>query len=419
MSIYGIIAEYNPFHNGHLFQINQIKQIDPSAKIIVVMTGNFTQRGSLAILDKWQRAELAVNNGANLILELPVVFSLQSAQYFAAGSIDLLNNLKIIDHLVFGVEENFNLSVFSTLAQATNSSKHYNALLKNNLASGMSYASATANAITSYCDISPDTIRQSNNILALEYLKHLYKINSNISPLPVQRICVNHNDNIFSGSFASASAIRNELLTTMPRFNILKRVIPFQVFDLIFKQYLNNCLPKQETLQSYIISQIYSSGINNMRDINGMDEGLEYLILKSLKNNPGAAMSYLSLELSNKRYTRSRINRLLCSILLNIKRETVNRLSSAGPLYIRPLAFDNIGQKLLHNIKTISHLPIITKVSKVLNSQKSNNDCRNNLETMLSFDLHASDIYYLMCKNIIMYKNDLIQHPFFIAKNNF
>ncbi len=187
MKTVGIVAEYNPFHNGHILQIREIRRRFPDARIVVVMSGSFTQRGSVAILDKWTRAASAVRHGVSLVLELPTVFATRSAQYFAGGGVRLLDRLGVIDVLAFGSEYD-DLSLLSRLSKEIDTNETTDTLRKA-LREGASYAAALTGKAGSDA-----VIRHPNVILAVEYLRALKRYDSALMPLPTPRFSASHND---------------------------------------------------------------------------------------------------------------------------------------------------------------------------------------------------------------------------------
>ncbi|MBR5162514.1 MAG: nucleotidyltransferase family protein, partial [Schwartzia sp.] len=229
MKTVGIIAEYNPFHNGHLLQIREIRRRFPDARIVVVMSGSFTQRGSAAILDKWTRAASAVRHGVSLVLELPTVFATRSAQYFAGGGVRLLDRLGVAETLAFGSEYD-DLSLLSQMAKESDASENTGAL-RAALCNGESYAAA----LTGNSDPSA-VIRQPNVILAVEYLRALTRYAAKLTPLPLPRFAAAHNDRALPSDeaipIASASAIRAALFKPETHENAF-RFVPTDVAALL------------------------------------------------------------------------------------------------------------------------------------------------------------------------------------------
>ena len=230
MTIVGIITEYNPFHQGHLYQIAQIKKIYPDALIIVVMSGSFTQRAMPAVLDKWTRSEHAIAGGADIILELPFVFACRSAQDFARGAVSLLNRLGIVDILAFGAECP-DLNALQNIALSIDS-PDFQAKLHANIKQGKSYAEALTTASECNSD-APNILLKPNNILAIEYLRSLQLINSPMKPLIIQRHGAAYHDKKINQLNASASAIRQTIYAALTKANAnipLKMVLPADVF---------------------------------------------------------------------------------------------------------------------------------------------------------------------------------------------
>ena len=195
MKTVGVVAEYNPFHNGHILQIREIRRRFPDAGIVVAMSGCFTQRGSVAILDKWARAEAAVRHGASLVLELPAVFATRSAQYFAGGGIRLLDRLGVVDGLAFGAECD-DLSILSRMAEESGG-------VPIKMRKGASYAAALTQ------DAPPDAlIRQPNVILAVEYLRAISRHDASLVPLPLPRFAAAYHDHDLPSEDLPAARIR-------------------------------------------------------------------------------------------------------------------------------------------------------------------------------------------------------------------
>lgn len=406
MAVYGIIAEYNPFHNGHLYQLNKIREFDNDAKIIVVMSGSFTQRGSLAILDKWQRAESAVKNGVDLVIELPAVFALRSAQFFAEGAIRLLSDLQIVDQLVFGIEAN-NLSDLEAVVDLQ-ASPEFDSQLQSNLSAGFPYAAAVSQALLSFdSQTSADIIKEPNNILAIEYLKALRHFHSSIKPFAVKRVGVQHNDITINGSFASASAIRSAL--SAGDFSKVQSVVPADVFEVLQQRSKTADIPSIDNLYRSLLTSIYNLTATELQSIYGINEGLENAVLEAARNCQ--SISGLTEKISCRRYPLSRIRRLLDYILLGWHKDAIDNFTRIGPQYIRVLAFNKTGQDLLHSIKQNSSLPIITKVSNHLNSKQIFSQPLNDLQMMLAFDVKATDVYNLAFSSIKNAGNDQLISP--------
>ena len=225
--VLGIIAEYNPFHNGHLYHLEQAKKLTGSSYTVAIMSGNFTQRGSTAIIDKWSRAEIALNCGIDLVLELPTLYATSSAENFADGAVKILNSLKVVDYLAFGAETS-DMDILSPIADVLyKEPKAYKLLLSSELKKGISFPKARENALMLYLgNIRKylNILNNPNNILGLEYMKALKKNNSIIEPVAITRFEAGYNDVSYSGNIASATAIRN--IIKNGHFKALIRIVP-------------------------------------------------------------------------------------------------------------------------------------------------------------------------------------------------
>ena len=211
--ITGIITEYNPFHKGHEYHLQNAKSDTNANGIVCVMSGNFMQRGIPAIIDKWKRTEMAIKNGVDLVLELPTVYSLSSAEYFAFGSVSLLNSLGIVDNLYFGSEEG-SISILESISKTlVNEPLVYKNFLKSNLNLGLPFHLSRANALNEYLNSNDvlNVLCNSNNILGIEYIKALLKLQSQITPRTLKRKGASYNDSDLSSSYPSATSIRKHL----------------------------------------------------------------------------------------------------------------------------------------------------------------------------------------------------------------
>ena len=225
----GIIAEYNPFHKGHLYHINETKKITNN-DIVVIMSGNFVQRGEPAMADKHTRAKMALRNGVALILELPVEYATSSADIFAKGAVNILEASGIIDTLSFGSEKG-STDVFNKISDILNNEpKPFKTLIKKYLNTGLSYPASRTKALEEYMSLNLDFMNKSNNILALEYIRELKKLNSSIKAFTIERIVSDYNGINLSGEISSASAIRSALIKKV--ITALNSV-PENVLDLI------------------------------------------------------------------------------------------------------------------------------------------------------------------------------------------
>lgn len=248
MSIVGLITEYNPFHNGHVYHINKAKEITNSDSVIVVMSGSFTQSGNIAIYDKFKRANVAINSGADLVIELPTIYANSSANYFAFGAVNLLNKLNIVDTICFG-SENDNIDTLINIAQflILNDNK-IQSDIKFELKKGNSYAISRENALLKYLNLEQiSNLKLPNNILGIEYIKNLFLLKSNIKPFCIKRIGANFNEcsteSFENFEFQSATNIRNYISKNVADNNKhtiepLEKYVPNSMINIIKNQKL-------------------------------------------------------------------------------------------------------------------------------------------------------------------------------------
>ena len=390
--VLGIVCEYNPFHNGHLYHIIQSKKITGADYTIAIMTGNFAQRGDVSIVDKWAKTEMALLGGVDLVIELPVLYSISSAENFADGAIKILNSLKIVDNIAFGSETK-DINLLDRIAEVLcNEPKEYRTLLSHELSKGISYPKARENALMMYLnDVRrfANVMSSPNNILGIEYLKALRKSKSNILPVCIPRVGAGHNDTTYSKNIASATAIRN--LVAANQYNTLdfKRLVPISTYSIltenIKKGHVVNSLTNYEKEILYAFRKMSIEEIANLPDVS---EGLEYK-LKNAANSCNSLVEFFNI-VSSKRYAKTRISRILVYGLLGITKKDIALSKSTTP-YVRVLGFNENGRRLLSMIASANpKLPLITSVKKFEESNKN-----KNLQTMLEKDIWATDVYTL------------------------
>lgn len=353
MKITGIIAEYNPFHSGHTYQLGKIE----SDATVAVMSGSFVQRGDVAVADKWTRARLAVIGGVDLVVELPVVFALNTAQKFALGAVSLLNDMGV-DELCFGSESGSIDALFKTAELIENEPIEISEKIKQLIDSGISYPAAREKA---YSGRIPDGIlSEPNNILAVEYLRALIRLKSKITPLTVKRHGAGYNDTVPNGGTASASAIRE----------MLKNGTDAREFTSY------SGVPNDlSLLDSAVTAKLRMMTARELQKINDVSEGLENRILRAAAEH--STIDAIAESIKTKRYTMSRIRRILISSLLGITSD----MSSHMPDYIRVLAMNETGRAVLKELKNRSALQIITKTADY-----------NGNSPLFAMDLRATDI---------------------------
>ena len=336
----GIVAEYNPFHNGHALHINKTKEL-LGQPVIAVMSGSFVQRGGPAFLDKWTRAQLAVVGGANLVIELPTCFSLRSAEHFARGSVELLAATGLVNNISCGTEHpetNFTDLAANYYKEETQS------LIKKYLSEGCSYAVANEKAIG-------HSLASPNDILAFEYAKACLK--ENIALHAIQREGAGYNDTDIQ-ALASASAIRKAWRNG--NLDEIKECMPAFVIRTL-RTTIAGC--NEHRLWSLIKYSLVTKTPEEIAAVTECSEGLENLLKSAEACSTLDAASKLC---TSKRYSTSRIRRLFMQLLFN---KPIAELRQEHPAYIRILAFDNtVGRELLKEMKKTATLPIINKLGK-------------------------------------------------------
>ena len=407
MEACGIIAEYNPLHNGHIYHMNQTKK-QTGLPLVIAMSGSFVQRGEPAILDKFTRASLAVAQGADLVLELPAAFSLRSAQYFAAGATDLLQATGIVSCISCGAEHPE--YPFQTMATAMLSSG-FQAELHELISQGHSYASACSELLGHREDF--PVLREANDILALEYTKAL--LSKPLKPIYLQRIASSYNGLELNGAYASATAIRSLLLEArnpeefLQQRESLSPYLPETVWNALVQAYTQNhtsgswsCSYKASMwrLLSY---QLLLKSPEQLQNSTLVSEGLENLLYKARTASDYEQAVSLCI---GKRYPANRIRRLFCQLLLDLPREYYQQ---TAPAYLRVLAFNDTGRQLLKVMKEKARLPIITKLGNNPFSGES-----EAYSQQLQLDIRATGCWSLLKPGILQTDSDFLVSPAYI-----
>lgn len=390
--VLGIVAEYNPFHNGHFYHMQESKKITEADSCICVISGNFTQRGEPSIVNKWAKTYMALCCGADLVIELPTIYSISSAENFASGAIKIFDSLKIVTDISFGAECN-DLATLNNIANVFYSEPaNYKTILNHELKRGLSYPMARENAVLMYLnDIKryANVLSNSNNILAIEYLKALKQQKSMIQPNIVPRKNVYYNDQKIVDDFASATAIRKLMLNR--EYAEVRKVVPRSTYQIIGEEYKKNHIilgiKKYEKEIIYALRVMPIEEIQNLPDVN---EGLEFAIKKvaSETNN----IEELIEKVKSKRYTQTRIQRILLYVLLGITKKDMEDSKKMVP-YVRVLGFNSRGKILISEIMNQNpKLNMITSVGKYVNKKMPKN---KQLTRMLDLDINATNIYTL------------------------
>ena len=391
--VVGIIAEYNPFHNGHSYHIQNTKAQTGADFVVAVMTGNFTQRGNTSVINKWDKTKMALNGDADLVIELPTIYSVSSAENFANGAVKILNESGIVDTISFGMEAD-DVSTLNNIANVlVNEPPEYKTILEHELGKGNSFPKARENALMMYLnDIKryANVVKGSNNILAIEYLKALKKQKSSIVPFGVKREKVYYNSTKIIDEYASATGIRNLLLHN--QLEEVRKVMPSKSYSIL----LNNLRQGTYVLDiiaynDEIIYKLRSMTVKQIANLPDVSEGLEYLI-KEVSNKTNNLIELIN-GIKSKRYTQTRIQRILLYALLGITKKDMEMSKKITP-YIRVLGCSEKGKILLSQIN--SKAKVITSLKKYEVSNKNKRFCigkQKTLNRMLEIDKMATDIY--------------------------
>lgn len=373
----GIIAEYNPFHNGHEYQIRRAKELVGSEYVVICMSGNFVQRGGPAIVDKNIRARMAIDNGASIVIELPMPFSCQSAEDFAYASIMELKKMKV-SHLSFGAEtENVNL-LYDIANMQLDENSIYNMHVKKYLDDGLSYANACMNAVMDCYKNSDfaDEINQvfkANNILGIEYIKACIKLDYTPEIIIVKRTGNDHNEITHrQGKYSSAMSIRRNMLAG--DLNIENK-IPEAAFALLRGEFENNYM-HIGLYFDYIKFLILHKTAEELNQIYGMEEGIENRIRQTILHAEN--MDDFFDRVISKRYNRAKVSRLINNILLNIRKKDIEQIKNDTSSYVKILAMNSHGREILSDLR--DKLIYISKFSDFKrNGIDAENDLRFNL----------------------------------------
>ena len=356
MRVIGIVAEYNPFHYGHLYQIRKVKEMYPDSIIIAIISTNYTQRGGFSLINKWDKTRICLNYGIDMVVELPTLYTTQGADMFAYGAISILNMLHI-DTLVFGMEcDDVEYLIKAAKTQINNSK--YDELVQKYLLTGVNYPTALGNALKEMIGYTTD---KPNDLLAISYIKEIIKNNYKIEPVGIKRTNDYHGKEIKS-SIVNASLIRDMLDKNMD----VSKYVPTETYK---------CLNMKNFDNGYLLLKYnISNNENRLYEYLTVDEGIENRILKYYKDcDNWCALVNL---IKTKRYTYNKVNRMLMHILLNIK-----KIDNDKEIYLRVLGFNDIGRNYLKQIK---------KDIDVINT------CKQGINKALDIEINATYIYSLV-----------------------
>ncbi|WP_035772378.1 nucleotidyltransferase [Butyrivibrio sp. VCD2006] len=399
MKTVGIIAEFNPFHKGHEYLIRTLKKETGSDYAVIVMSGDYTQRGAPAIFDKYTRTKMALLSGADLVLELPIYYSTSSAEFFAGGAISILNGLSCVDYLGFGSESGDLKSMQKIAGILAEEPSDFSTILKESLKSGKSYAAARSAALSSFAGTNSSIISNPNDILGTEYIRALLLQGSNIEPISIKRIGAGYNDDTLSNdsdAFSSAKAIRSALESCEDVTSDLDTImskLPIEVYKLMARMnsqgnlQTTSCDDFSELLHYKLLSE-KSSGFDKYLDVS---PDLSDKIIRRLSEY--TTFSEFVMKLKSKDLTYARISRALLHILLNMTSEKMNIYTNDRKnflSYARILGFNKSASPLMKKIQECSRIPVISKLSDSYKALDADS------YMLLSETIAASNIYDLI-----------------------
>lgn len=388
--VLGIIAEYNPFHNGHLYHLQKSIEETKCDYVVAIISGNFVQRGNSSVINKWKKAEMALKSGVNLVIELPSIYSISSAENFAFGAIKILNELKIVKYVSFGTETSDMAALNNIANLLLQEPKEYQSFLQEELKKGVSFPKARETSVLKVLNDNRrygNIMSSPNNILAIEYLKSIKRLKSFMKPHLVKRERVFYNDDAVVDDFASATAIRK--LLARNQTEDLSKVLPKSSYEILMEE-----LEKQNVVldisqyEKEMIYNLRNMSLKQIQNIPDVSEGLE----NAIKNAVGSCNDLTELlnMIKSKRYTGTRLQRILICSLLGITKKDMESSKKIRP-YVRVLGMDEKGKGLLSKItKANPKLDIITSVKKF-----TDNKHNKFIKEMLDIDIKATDMYTL------------------------
>ena len=409
MKVTGIIAEYNPFHNGHAYHLQKTREDLGSDFIVVVMSGNYVQRGAPTIIDKYSRCEMALKCGADLVLELPSCFSTASAEYFAFGGVAILDKLGIVDNLCFGTEsldsilkdkgtisetdsENI-LDYFRKIAALLiDEPEDFKQIVKEGMKNGSSHAAAISEAVEKTLGVDYRRVMEtSNNILAVEYLKALMKLNSPIEPEPIARMLSAHNENTIMEGFSSATSIRNAIYNKY-EMTSLSSTVPDEVFSIMMDRYLESFPIFRDDFSVMLGAKLLEAkSANELTEYFGVNEDLANRLFNN-RNSFRSFNQYREL-INTKSISLATVGRALMHITLDIKTSDMDRMYNIESLKnVRVLGFKKYAECLLTEIKKNGRINLITKLADYKPEKDGEPD-------MIMQTLKSDMLYRMICMN--------------------
>ncbi len=370
MRVLGVIVEYNPLHHGHLYHLNKAKELVQPDYTLAVMSGNFTQRGEPAVVDKFARTEMALRSGIDVVVELPTVFAIQDAGGFAFGAVSILHNTHVVTDVVFGSESG-KIDILKKIAEIiVEEPEDYVEYLHQELKKGLSFPNARRVAIMRYVEkkriLDPtlvDIIARSNDILGLEYLVSAYKLKTSMEFHTIRRIGADYTEQHHRGKYSSATAIRNSIKSQ--DMEKVKEAVPSQTFEILMREFREGRGPIfYEDLSVLILATFRTLKRSDLSVYTGFNEGLDERFAKYAPRSRDA-LDLLE-KVKAKRFTFSRLRRLSLYPILMMRKDLVNSSNKKGPQYLRILGFTKKGRELLAIIREKALLPHVTNASQYI-----------------------------------------------------
>lgn len=390
MKISGIICEYNPFHNGHLYHIKETRK-NGATHIVAVMSGNFVQRGDTALMDKLERARLAVRSGVDLVIELPVQYCLSSAENFAAGAVHLLESLGVVEELSFGSEcgDTEKLRKAMETVELTALSKAND--IRSIMEKGYTYPRALSSVINGIDPEAAEIISEPNNLLAIEYMRSLKNITSGMAPFTIKRTSTMHDAEMPEDGFASASFIRDKLAAGKSVSSISEYTTQIWT-DAIAAAKSKGEIASLSRLERVLLYKLRSTTTDEIAQISDVGQGLEHRIYGA---RMAGSLDELLFTVKTKRYTMSRIRRIMLALLIGIKKTDMEKL----PPYGRILAFNERGKEILAQAKGTAKIPYAASIAKL-------SQINDVAERFAELEIRASDVYGLALETVTSAQKD-------------
>jgi predicted nucleotidyltransferase len=404
MKVVGLIVEYNPLHYGHQYHFEQSNKKTGADAVVIVMSGNFLQRGEPALVNKWARTEMALEMGVDLVFELPYVYATQQAQHFAYGAISILNHLPFVTHLCFGSESGEIEAIQDIASLLAQEPSDFQQKIKEEMSKGQSYPSAYATSlqyILTTKNLDPALVSEPNNILGLNYLISLKQLQSHILPVTIKRDKAGfHEKEFVDQKIASATSIRHALLSPDSLdWEKIRPFVPKWTFDILKKEASYGRGPVSwENYFPYVAHSFLSQSSEQLRLIYEMEEGIENRFKEKIKE--AITVEHLCQLVKSKRYTWNRIQRMISHTYTQfLKQDATDLHLEKGPSYLRLLGFSKKGKELLNGYKKELQIPIISSI-------------RKDHPPMLDWDIKAATLHSLGYKgNVSEHKKREFSQP--------